>query len=403
MAGPIVNTVADQVLEPGVPTADRLLRILIATLFGLLILFGWVGLPFELPYIGYGLASAFVFQIAVRPHRWEILGVVLAGAVLALFDQFVVHRANKPDFQLSTCFGFLGLASFLVVGFRAIWAEGEERQQLKSILIPAAAFTFFVFGSQRLLNLGGLLFPNTLDLYAYAFDGSLGFQPSFVVGRLFRDYPVVGSVGRFTYYSLPLVMALLYAGHLRRKKTTPLFILELFMAAGIIGYFLYLVFPATGPVYVAGHGFPGSPLALSTLHGLLLRTVPISRMIPRNAMPSLHLTWALLIWFNCKPFSRLARALGFTIVLTTVFDTLGTGEHYFIDLVVAFPFAVAVQALCTRFLPGRSAGSFGPLAGGATLTLLWLILLRYGTGIFCGRRSCPGPVSLPPQLWRLSG
>ena len=93
-------------------------------------------------------------------------GSACGGAALALFDQFVVHQGRKPDFQISTCFGFLGLVSFLVVGFRAIWAKAEEQQQLKSILIPAAALTFFVLVSQRLLNLAGLLFPNTPDLYA---------------------------------------------------------------------------------------------------------------------------------------------------------------------------------------------------------------------------------------------
>jgi len=169
---------------------------------------------------------------------------------------------------------------------------------------------------------------------------------------------------------------------LRRKKTAPLFIFELFMTAGILGYFLYLMFPATCPVYTVGSEFPGSPLSLSDLHGLVLRTVPINWMIPRNAMPSMHMTWAFLIWFNCKPLPRLARALAFTLVLTIVFDTLGTGEHYFIDLVVAFPFAVATQALCTRSLPLRSPLRFTPLIGGATLNLLWLMLLRYGTSIF---------------------
>lgn len=382
MVEPIANTAEGRVNKPGARPLDRLLRILIATLFGLLILLAWVGLPFEIPYIGYGLAGAFVFQIAVRPRRWEILTVMLGGAALALFDQFVIHQENKPDLQISACLGFFGLFSFLVMGFRAIWTEGDERRQLKSILIPAAALAFFVLGSQQLLNLAGLLFPNTTDLYAYAFDGSLGFQPSFVIGRLFRDYPLVGMVGRFTYYSLPLAMALVYAAHLRRKKTAPLFILELFMAAGLLGYVLYLVFPATGPAYVAGPEFPGSPLSLSDLQGLALHAVPIIWTIPRNAMPSLHLTWVLLIWFNCRPFSRLARSLAFTLVLITVFDTLGTGEHYFIDLVVAFPFAVAVQALCTRSIPVRSPGRFAPLVGGAILTSFWLILLRYCTRIF---------------------
>lgn len=377
-----MNEATNQVDSPKARPTDRLLRILVATLFGLLILLAWVGLPFEIPYIGYGLASAFVFQIAVRPRRWEIIAVVLGGGALTLFDQFIVHPGSKPDFQISACFGFLGLVSFLVVGFRAIWAEPDERQQLKSILIPAAALTFFVLGSQQLLNLAGMLFPNTTDLYAYAFDGSLGFQPSFVIGRLFRDYPLVGAFGRFTYLSLPLGMALVYAAHLRRQKTAPLFILELFMVAGLLGYFLYLTFPATGPGYVAGPEFPGSPLSLSDLRGLVLHTVPIPWTVPRNAMPSLHITWVLLIWFNCKPLSRLVRALAFTFVLTTIFDTLGTGEHYFIDLLVAFPFAVAVQALCTRWVPVRSPGRFAPLVGGAAVTFLWLISLRYDTSIF---------------------
>jgi PAP2 superfamily protein len=360
----------------------RLLRILVATLFGLFVLLAWTGLPLDVPYIGYGLGSAFVFQIAVRPRRSEILSVAIAGGALALFDVFTVHHGHFEDLRISTCLGLLGLVSFLVLGFRAIWAEAEERRQLKNVLIPAAALTFFILGSQQLLNLGGLIFTNTLDLYAYAFDGSLGFQPSFLLGRLFRDYQAVNLAGHFTYYLLPVPMVLVYAAHLRRRDAAPLFILELFMAAGLLGYFLYLAFPAAGPLYVAGPEFPGSPLTLSALHALQLRPVPINWTIPRNAMPSLHMTWALLVWFNCKPFSRAVRALALLFVLITVFDTLGTGEHYLIDLVVALPFAVFVQALCTNWLPLRSPLRMTPLAGGGALVLLWLAALRYGTAVF---------------------
>ena len=80
----IGNTAADPVKGSRSRSADGLFRILVATLFGLFILLAWVGLPFEVPYIGYGLVSAFVFQVAVRPRRWEIVGVVLGGAALAL-------------------------------------------------------------------------------------------------------------------------------------------------------------------------------------------------------------------------------------------------------------------------------------------------------------------------------
>jgi hypothetical protein len=385
MVEPIVNTAAVPVNDPRI--AARLTRILIATLFGLIFLLAWMGLPFEVQYIGCGLASAFVFQIAVRPRLREIFGVVAGGATLALIDQFVVHHATKPDFQIGACLGFLGLVSFLVLGLKAVWAEGEERRQLKSILIPAAGFTFFVLGSSRLLNLSALLFPKTMDIYAFSFDGSLGFQPAFMVGRWFRDYAVVGTVGVGLYAALPIAMALTYAAHLRLRKTTPLFLLEIFMTAGLFGYFLYLIFPAAGPLYLTGRQFPGSPFPFSELRSLLLRghvlrMIPISQDVCRNAMPSLHMTWALLMAFNCKPFPRLVRALAVMYVFATVLGTLGTGEHYLIDLVVAFPFAVAVQALGTHSLPLKSPNRLVPLVGGATLTLLWLVLLRFATRLF---------------------
>jgi len=140
------------------------------------------------------------------------------------------------------------------------------------------------------------------------------------------------------------------------------------MAGGVLGYFPYLLFPAAGPIYISA-GFPGASLSLSQLHSLALRTIPVNLTIPRNAMPSLHMACILLIRFNCKSFSRPVRMLTFIFVLTTIFDTLGTGEHYLIDLVVAFPFAVAVQALCTHGVPLRSRDRRLPRVGGFSLTL----------------------------------
>jgi hypothetical protein len=379
-----VKTSTDQVSNA---TNLQARRILFAVLFGIIFLLAYAGLPFDIPYIGCGLASAFVFQIVVRPRRLEIFGVVAGGAALILFDQFILRRTATLNFQVGPCIGFLGLASFLVLGLRAIWAEGEEQKQLKSILIPAAGFTFFVLGSSKLLNLSSLLFPKTMDIYAYCFDGSLGFQPSFAVGHWFRNYAIVGLLGTGFYYALPIAMALAYAAHLRLKKTTPLFLLEVFMAAGLFGYFLYLVFPAAGPVYLVGRQFPNSPFPYPDLRGLILRGLVLRKIamndaICRNAMPSLHMSWALLMAFNMRSFPRWMQTVAVFFVFTTFLGTMGTGEHYLIDLVVAFPFSVAIQALCSRFVPLRSPHRFVPLVGGATLTLLWLILLRFGVRFF---------------------
>lgn len=371
-------------------TTAGIRRILLATAFGLLILVAWVGLPFDVPYVGYGVASAFLFQVALRPRKWEIFGELFAAIALVILDQFVIHSAsatvaqaiasNAAAIRTSMFFGFLGLASFTVVGFRAIWGDASEREELKAILFPAAGFTVFIMGSQQLLNLAGLLFPKTADLYAYAFDGSLGFQPSFVMGKVFQSYPFISILGHFTYLLLPVPMAMVCAAHLRRKISAPLYMVEVFLCAGLLGYLLYLTFPAAGPVYVAGPEYPGSPLPLSVLRHWPIQMVPLSWREARNCMPSLHVTWALLIWFNCKPFSRVVRRLAFAFVLITLFDTLGTGEHYLIDLVVAFPFAVAVQALCARNLSWGS--KIAPVAGGFAFCLLWPLLLRTCSHIF---------------------
>jgi hypothetical protein len=68
-------------------------------------------------------------------------------------------------------------------------------------------------------------------------------------------------------------------------------------------------------------------------------------------------------------------------VVFTVFATLGSGEHYFIDLVVGFPFALFVYGLCAFPLGWRQErkAAFGL---GLGLTLGWFAALRVGVKLF---------------------
>jgi len=65
-----------------------------------------------------------------------------------------------------------------------------------------------------------------------------------------------------------------------------------------------------------------------------------------------------------------------------VLATLGTGEHYFVDLVVAFPFAVLMESLCEYSLALNHRGRIIAFAFGLISTLAWLFALRYMPGIF---------------------
>ena len=83
------------------------------------------------------------------------------------------------------------------------------------------------------------------------------------------------------------------------------------MQAGVLGSLLYLLCPAVGPVWAQT---PGAP---------------------RNCMPSMHLTWALLL-FCYSP--RWLRPFAAIFALLTALATLGLGEHYVLALVAALPF-----------------------------------------------------------------
>jgi hypothetical protein len=99
------------------------------------------------------------------------------------------------------------------------------------------------------------------------------------------------------------------------------------------------------------------------------------------------------------------RAIALLFLLLTTLATLGTGEHYFVDLVVAFPFSLMVQALCSYSLPFRSGKRRTAFLFGTFATLIWLALLSFSTGIFWSSPILPwamivGTVAASIFLWR---
>src|SRR5205085_2802118 len=78
---------------------------------------------------------------------------------------------------------------------------------------------------------------------------------------------------------------------------------------------------------------------------------------------------------------RLALAtagIGAAYLVFTLLATLGLGVHYAWDLVVAFPFTLAIEAIC---IPPSAA--LGPhrrraILWGVLLTVLWMVILRFG-------------------------
>lgn len=106
-----------------------------------------------------------------------------------------------------------------------------------------------------------------------------------------------------------------------------------------------------------------------------------------NAMPSLHLAGALLIWWNCGA-SRWGRVLAAVYLVLTVVATLGFGEHYVVDLIVAVPYSLLIQTLAAENGPRLSSAWIA-----LTTLTIWGVILTFFASALGG---------LPILLWTLS-
>jgi hypothetical protein len=200
------------------------------------------------------------------------------------------------------------------------------------------------------------------------------------VGQAFSLSPNLRATGLLFYVGLPIPIALIYAGRVLRTREKAIPSFAAFLATGPIGILFYNVLPALGPVHVFGKAFPWHPL--STAQAVHLLVEPIALSGAPNAIPSLHMAWVLLVWWYSRGLSWWDRAIAFAFLFFTALATLGTGEHYFVDLVAAFPFALLMESLCEFSLPVRNRQRVLAFAFGFLATLAWLLALRYAVHVF---------------------
>lgn len=327
-------------------------------------------------YLSLALASAVIVLAMIRRSWLDLFWVLAGGLFLAVLDYRVMHF--RPWFMAG--FSFAGLAALAILGTHTIWAEAKNRALLLYGFLPAVLFVGSEWSATTLLDITEALHPKTFDLFLYSFDSSLGVQISFAVGQMFWKFPWVRFACLVIYIALPLPLALVYAAQLRRRRETALAVMLAFLVTGPLGVLFYNMLPACGPAHLFGAAFPFHPL--SSAEAMRLKVAPVVIKGARNAIPSLHMAWVLLVWWNSRGLPRWIRGIALLFVGLTVLATLGTGEHYFIDLVVAFPFSLMVQALCSYFLPLRSGERRTAFLFGTFATLTWLALLSFTPQLF---------------------
>jgi PAP2 superfamily len=327
-------------------------------------------------FFSLALASVVILHLRVQP-KWMDALFILAGTIFfAAVDFRVLHYSPK----VMAWFSFLGLSSFLVIGIRTIWAAAEQRRTLLYAWIPALLFVMSEYFASTMLAWTAKAHPKTLDLYLLSFDFSLRVPVAFIAGQMYANHAWLHTASLIAYIGLAIPIALVYAGQLVRSREKAFPSMLAFLITGPLGILFYNFFPAGGPHNLLPRYFPFSPLPVTQVPRIILEAVEIGGA--RNAMPSLHMAWVLLAWWYSKGLSWLERGIVMLFVVLTAFSTMGTGEHWFVDLVVAFPFALMVQAICAYSLSWKNDYRVAAFFFGLLSTTAWLVMLRYGAKFF---------------------
>jgi hypothetical protein len=279
--------------------------------------------------------GGFVAWLAYRPSLRQVAAVfATALGIAAIFAAW--GRANGlamaawPIWLMTCC----GLALLVVLGVQAARKTEALTPFMLAMFCPvlitvvAASLEFAI-----------PLQPLVYDYNLFHADLGLGGSFTFMAGKWLWQFKPLFYFCLLVYGSLPVAMVFGFVRYLRKPEDFSLNLVSTVILAGIVGYAYYQICPGLGPYYVYGKDFPfGWPQ--STPWGPI--AIPLH---PRNAMPSLHAGWVLLLWWNLRRQPRWLRVSSAVYVFFTLLATQGFGEHYFVDLIAAVPFAVAMQAI----------------------------------------------------------
>jgi hypothetical protein len=298
-----------------------------------------------------------------KPHELLAAAAVAAclGACLGLHGN-IVHRTLEA-------FSYCGAGALPTVCLMPFLRGRSDLKLLGKLLFPPC----FGVLTALFLHLGA--HGITYDRFLYAFDGSLGFQPSFWAGRMVTATPWISELTRALYEALPLFLVVAYLLEERRSAAEGRGLFFLIVLVGVCGAACFFLFPAVGAYWIFSKSFPFHPPAVSAL---ALAPTMIGAAVPRNCMPSLHTAWALVVFWAAGKCSFLWRMVLRGLLMIMLLQTLA--YHYFADMVVAVPFTLSLYAL-TAAVPwsARRCWAFG---FSIVSVAIWLVTLRWGTSLF---------------------
>ena len=357
--------------------------VIISCVAGFLPLFnvlrGYLSLTIQNVYLLSAHAGAVPVYLALRPRRRGLVSFLIAAAILYGPVAYFVARSGPIAYfgngagtadAIRIVAGASGLAAIFFLAIGSIREQTNKRTLARQGLLAVFGMWVSVLASRLLMLRISDSLPMTFDRQLYAFDAGFGGQLSFAAGRLFSRLPLLHAVCFLIYCALPFAVLFLFA-NLRETARTRWLLLAHFTLIGIVGRFCYSAVPAMGPIYQFPAQFPWHAPAVASLTMERVHLPPGAR----NAMPSLHVAWVLMLsWWTYRQRRWVRVAAGLFLFLTLL-ATLGLGEHYLIDLIVAVPVALTSCAVITPLLPGNRI-PWVALGVGLGLSIFWFVLFR---------------------------
>ena len=318
------------------------------------------------PRVGPAGLGAFVAHAILCGSDQRRTRVLRAGFLLEVIRFAVVVKQGIPfdSAMLSIGYGFFAAA----LGDFFIHRQWRLAALISLVPIGMANAAFGLGAIVRRIT------PRTYDGALYALDGVLRIPFSEIAGNAFASMPALAATCLIAYALLPAAIAAglgLEEFNFRNGKSRGVGVnlLLAYTVSGTIAALLYVLTPGTGPL----HAFPGAfPASLPDASSVPLGLAEFAPNSPRNAMPSFHVAWAIILARSLAG-SRVSLRLGVLIFASlTALATIGSGEHYVVDLVAAAPFLVALEAAAAhRFIAVRQR--IPRIMIGLVLFALWIV------------------------------
>ncbi len=306
--------------------------------------------------VNYAVAgmSGTLMYFFLLPRRKGEMWFVLAGG--AICDACIIaERLNYIGVYGQILHLGLGYYPFALAAM--VWrflqylrqGDSEEMVHVAEVFACCLAMPVFYASGETLVVKDSKVY----DAMLMAADSMFGTQISFWTTRYLNATLAGRLFGYIAYFYLAFFMLMAQMvvykrsrpeeSHLPQPTVVPAW---LYIVTALLGVWCYQIYPAVGTENFCGTGiFPNGPIPE-------INFIPQAKdaplFLPRNAMPSLHLTWILCAFFSvCRLKKSYCQIWGWAAFCVWL-SAFSIGKHWLSDFIVALPFTTMCMGItCT--------------------------------------------------------